>query len=1354
MPDVVTCPDKYELQKFLLGQLPEDEVDRLQQHFTQCHACLNTVRWLATDDALVVAVRSQATAVPGGEDDVVEELIARLSAKPSPSAAGLIETLSNASPVTSDPSIATAAESYAFLAPPQEPDELGRLGAYRVLRLIGAGGMGLVFEAEDPQLKRRVALKAMRPGRPADVSGRMRFLREAQATAAIEHDHIVTIHQVGEDRDVPFFAMQLLRGETLEDRLQRLERGRPPQRLAVSEILRIACEVAEGLAAAHARGLTHRDVKPANIWLESGDLGHEAMGRNQGTVSEPGTSATGVQPSGRAASFNDRSFRVKLLDFGLARPAVDDAHLTQTGVIAGTPQYMAPEQAAGEVVDHRCDLFALGCVLYRICTNRLPFTGSNTMAVLRALAVEQPRPPREHNPAVPPALADLTMQLLSKDPSQRPQTAAVVVHSLLTIERVEAERAKRQPERRRLAPFVATAAMLATGIAAVLYMGPAAVYRFAANQGQLVIETDDSDVEVTVKQNGELVEVVDRKTGHQVTLKAGAYELEITKGKDGLALNTHQFKLTRGGAKIVEVQFEPAAVAKTVQPPESGAPFVILAHDRQSESKHADLVDAVNAAQGGAVIEIRGNGPFVTPAIRNDNRALVLRAGAGFWPVLQIDAKSLNANRPLISTGGPLVLEGLHFWHVEDKPASAGAYSLIFCGEAPLSVTHCRFFIKGNRNLTALGTLKSPRVQVRHCEFAGGGMTVAINCGDFASFHQVEVADCLCWGAPHFVNLQHYSSFVPREIAVRLHRNTFVGHEAVTHYYAQLPAPPANPDLRPLLIEARENIFDAGMVFGLIVNEPGKFQPDVDQPLLPRCLAWNESKNLYTGGLLRVGQHRGKYLDVIKSQKDWQIYWGLKDTDCLPGRLRYQGGDVRAMKAAGPDRLTAADFRLHRSSDGKGDGENGRDLGADVDKLGPGKAYEEWKKSPAYPKWLAVSGQVCDPEPFVVMTIGKKREFTFANLREAIDFANSGDGIEIRGNGPFVTEPVKIVDKGLTFRSGRGFAPVIQLSAAGIKAGATLLETNASLTVEGLEFQRVGTDELPAQLSRMLLFCQRAPLHLANCRFLLKGSGPSIAVQGVESPRLVVRNCMVAGAPEVSGFMWVRPPRGQMTVENCVIAAPNSALIVRQIGFDSGGSSVRIDRNTILAGAPFNIVFHETAVARNPAVRPTQVDATDNLFNAQYIAFFHQHSKERQPLEIKTGQARLRELLAWRDQRNLYWRNDGYLWIQSDPLPLQTVKGPKSLADWHALWEAKETGSLEGRPRYQSARLNALDFSRPEDLRAEDFRLQSGSPGQGAGEAGRDLGATVELVGPGPAYDYWKKTPEYQLWLKKTAAPK
>jgi serine/threonine protein kinase len=286
------------------------------------------------------------------------------------------------------------AELYDFLAPPQSPDEIGRLGAYRILKVLGGGGMGVVFQAEDLHLRRPVALKTMLPVLAASAANRRRFDQEARAAAAIEHDHIVTIYQVGEDRGVPFIAMQLLQGESLETRLSRAGR------LSAAEVLRIARQTAIGLAVAHERGLIHRDVKPSNIWLEA---------RGEGG-------------------------RVKILDFGLARSVAGDANLTRSGAILGTPAYMAPEQARGQPVDHRADLFSLGCVLYRACTGQPPFRGADVISTLMAVAEHTPPPPHQLNPQVPAGLAALIMQLLAKDPAARPSSARVVVQKVQELE--------------------------------------------------------------------------------------------------------------------------------------------------------------------------------------------------------------------------------------------------------------------------------------------------------------------------------------------------------------------------------------------------------------------------------------------------------------------------------------------------------------------------------------------------------------------------------------------------------------------------------------------------------------------------------------------------------------------------------------------------------------------------------------------------------------------------------------------------------------------------------------------------------------------------------------------------------
>lgn len=275
-----------------------------------------------------------------------------------------------------------------FLTPPERPDEIGRLGGYRILKILGHGGMGVVYRAEDPSLERLVALKAMLPVFVTSKSAKARFVREAKAAAAIKHDHIVSIYQVGEDRGAPFLAMELLEGEALDARLAH------EKSLPAAEIMRIGRQIAEGLAAAHSRGLIHRDIKPANIWLEGAKA------------------------------------RVKILDFGLARSVSDPGKLTRHGAVIGTPAYMSPEQAAGHTVDPRSDLFSLGCVLYRMATGAAAFQGSDTLAILSALAIHSPSPPSEVNPRVPPALSEFIMRLLAKRPDERPPSAQAVADEL------------------------------------------------------------------------------------------------------------------------------------------------------------------------------------------------------------------------------------------------------------------------------------------------------------------------------------------------------------------------------------------------------------------------------------------------------------------------------------------------------------------------------------------------------------------------------------------------------------------------------------------------------------------------------------------------------------------------------------------------------------------------------------------------------------------------------------------------------------------------------------------------------------------------------------------------------------
>ncbi len=266
----------------------------------------------------------------------------------------------------------------------EEPNMLGRLGDYDVLEIIGRGGMGVVLKGFDRELNRYIAIKVLAPHLAQSPLAKKRFTREAQAAAAVVHPNVMAIHQVQPGGRLPFLVMPLVAGESLAQRLA------AEGRLELKETLRIGMQAAAALSAAHEQGLVHRDVKPANILLEKG-----------------------IE-------------RALLTDFGLAR-AADDVSMTRWGIIAGTPQYMSPEQAKGEPLDGRSDLFSLGCVLYEMATGVSPFKTDSTLATLRRLVDDPPPALASLNPELPPWFVAIVDRLLEKVPrggSARPRKSA------------------------------------------------------------------------------------------------------------------------------------------------------------------------------------------------------------------------------------------------------------------------------------------------------------------------------------------------------------------------------------------------------------------------------------------------------------------------------------------------------------------------------------------------------------------------------------------------------------------------------------------------------------------------------------------------------------------------------------------------------------------------------------------------------------------------------------------------------------------------------------------------------------------------------------------------------------------
>lgn len=376
-----TCDEAVILQ-FLNDELGFAEQAAFERHLDDCDDCCRRL-------GNFTAAKDQWT-------DVAAQLSGATDCK-TLSRTSMNPTYKNTAPVALD-----------FLGPTDDPQMLGRFGGYEIAGVIGVGGMGIVMKGFDRPLNRFVAIKALLPTYASSGAARKRFAREARAAAAVVHDNVIAIHGVSVDAEdtaeglpniesehastagpesLPYLVMPYVRGESLQKRLNRIGS------LTVEEVLRISMQVASGLAAAHQQGLVHRDIKPANILLPEG------------------------------------VDRVKLTDFGLAR-AADDASLTRTGVIAGTPQYMSPEQAIGDAVTTKSDLFSLGSVMYAMCTGRVPFRAESPLSVLRRIVDEQPRPIREINPDIPKWFCEIVASLHAKSPADRPSCAGEVATTL------------------------------------------------------------------------------------------------------------------------------------------------------------------------------------------------------------------------------------------------------------------------------------------------------------------------------------------------------------------------------------------------------------------------------------------------------------------------------------------------------------------------------------------------------------------------------------------------------------------------------------------------------------------------------------------------------------------------------------------------------------------------------------------------------------------------------------------------------------------------------------------------------------------------------------------------------------
>lgn len=500
------CPDREELELLINDLLTPPQSERVASHVDTCDLCRQTL------DELTQAEDVRDSKVLPNE---VPAFLKHLG-KQHPS------------------QFAADDDFRSYLDEPKSDEEIGRIGGFPVIEVIGSGSMGIVLRGRDEDLSRDVAIKILRPSLSAHPRYRERFLREARAMAAIDHPHVVPVHHVGSHEGLPFMVMKHLQGESLGSRLRR--QGPMPEQ----QLRKLAVQIAQGLDAAHRSGTIHRDVKPENIWLEA-----------------PGDA-------------------VRLLDFGLVCPS-DDSKITVDGVVIGTPAYMSPEQASGKA-DKRSDFYSLGAVLYEAASGKLPFPGDTVVEVLSSLGSTSPQDLHRHNSRLTSEFTGTVMQLLSKDAAKRPASSDALLRLTKPL-----DQATRTPSVTSLIAIACTA-LIALGVIVLQMRTPT---------GTIVVElADDVDpraVKIEAASDGK-VHVIDSLRGWDITVDEGRYRVSIIGGDDSLTLSNQSVAVTRNNKKHLRVYHRPnedAPPAHRSGPAEPASPM--MATETKDQPKQADI---------------------------------------------------------------------------------------------------------------------------------------------------------------------------------------------------------------------------------------------------------------------------------------------------------------------------------------------------------------------------------------------------------------------------------------------------------------------------------------------------------------------------------------------------------------------------------------------------------------------------------------------------------------------------------------------------------------------------------------------------------------------------------------------
>ncbi len=907
------CPDIDVLRDLIRGTQPTDVDVAVTEHLGTCPGCQYRFDQMAGPDEFVDRVpqllRSSA------ELTVLDAALDQLASESSAGLPQFPRANWNHDPASPPPEGATEGFSPCvdvekWFERTDEPGLLGILGGYDIVDFIGRGGMGVVFRGRDRSLDRTVAIKVLAPSLATNHTSRERFLREARSAAAINHANVATVHAVEETAQLPFLVMEYVDGESLRQRLDEVGR------LELKELIRISYQVASGLNAAHAQGIVHRDIKPGNILLET------------------------------------TTRRARLTDFGLARVTTDDT-LTQTGMLVGTPGYIAPEVASGHEADHRVDLFSFGCLLYVMATGELPFQADSTMKSLQRVVDEEAAPVQQLNPDAPNWLDELITHLLRKDPAERPQSAAelkrvlkqryrelkdgsspggvaagrlgvqpVVSNSKANLTLPASEDSISQIESTadvsRLWYAAGGAALLSIALSIATWIGGSQSTTGETNTAMAQLESGSETPAISITSPP--AEPV-RYSIPPVELPVDIAE-PVIQPKQNPPINSEP-------DAIGDPENDAVVTPIVVAPIAADHPFLVSNEDGD-EAGFDSLEKALRAADDGDTVVVRDDGPFESTGIEIHQDELIIAAAPGCRPVIRLVGGD-ELSGELFTTHERLELRGLELRlnEVDDPDADdredASDACLVRARGGSIEAINCRFVVQPTG--ACLVAEHVEQLDLVNCELhAPRGYVLSWSLDEHG---ESRIRNCVATAETAF-----FLDGLALEVSFEISESTVLARKS---FWLNLESTRLDEDDPGLEIRAEGVVFDVDDTLAVIEPEHGRGR-------MFEQLRWYGEGNVFTGpfvGLIEDDDELPSTDDSPENLIEWNQLEVVEESQSIYQRVEYAGSREKIWMAAFDiPQDPPVDFRL--LDGGQIEAHLGDTPGAHTEEIGPGQPHDAW----------------------------------------------------------------------------------------------------------------------------------------------------------------------------------------------------------------------------------------------------------------------------------------------------------------------------------------------------------------------------------------------------------------------------